>query len=251
MTGVRQAISTPSARAELRTWPLDPSLVHLVMVDVSMTPTADQVDAWLAAAYAAPQPGHKPTRAVRTGALYPAAASAFLASGFVVVDRLALLERTLTGPQSRGRRDRTVSLHRVRRRDLPVLAEIDQEAFPAGWGNDATSLAEIADATPAAHSRVAHTRGRSSGTPLGFAITGRAGTTGYLQRIAVRPDARRAGVGRRLVDDAVDWLMRRGVSRALVNTGLDNIAALELYERAAFERLDDELVVLEHHRSVP
>ena len=251
MTGVRQAISTPSARAELRTWPLDPSLAHLVMVDVSMTPTAEQVADWLATAYAAPEPDRVSPRAVRTGALYPAAADAFLDCGFVVVDRLALLERTLTGPQPRRRRDRTVALRRVRRRDLPDLAEIDQGAFPDGWGNDATSLREITDATPAAHSRAAYSRGRSSGPALGFAITGRAGTTGYLQRVAVRPQARRSGIGSELIDDAVEWLMRRGASRALVNTGRDNHAALRLYERASFERLGEELVVLEHHRRTP
>ena len=91
--------------------------------------------------------------------------------------------------------------------------------------------------------------GRSDNRALGFAITGKAGTTGYLQRIAVRPDAQRRGVGRQLVDDAVDWLMRRGASRALVNTGVDNVAALRMYEQASFERLDDQLVVLEHRRT--
>lgn len=214
-----------------------------------MTPTPDQVAGWLAAAYDPPEPGDVAARAVRTGAIYPAAAGAFMECGFVVVDRLALLERTLTGSQPRPSRDRTLRVRRVRRRDLPTLAEIDQQAFPPGWANDATSLGEIAGATPTAIFRVASGRGPVNDAALGFAITGKAGTTGYLQRIAVRPDARRSGIGRRLVDDAVHWLMRRGADRALVNTGLDNVAALELYERASFERLDDELVVLEHHRT--
>ena len=73
--------------------------------------------------------------------------------------------------------------------------------------------------------------------------------TGYLQRVAVRPDAQRLGIGRQLVDDAVEWLMRRGARRALVNTGVDNLAALRMYEQASFDRLDDELVVLEHRRT--
>ena len=127
------------------------------------------------------------------------------------------------------------------------LAEIDQSAFPEGWRNDAASLVEIAEATPAARSRLA--RGSSTKRVLGFAITGQAGTTGYLQRLAVDPDAQRMGIGRQLVDDAVEWLMRRGSSRALVNTGVDNHAAIRMYERASFGRLDDELVVLEHRRT--
>ena len=84
---------------------------------------------------------------------------------------------------------------------------------------------------------------------VGFAITGKAGTTGYLQRIAVCPDAQGLGIGRQLVDDAVGWLMRRGANRALVNTGVDNVAALQMYERASFDPLDDQLVVLEHRRT--
>ncbi len=239
---MRQAIATPSARAELRTWPLDDSIGHLVMVDVSMVPTAEQIDAWLADAYAEPNS----VSAVRTGALYPAAAAVFAERGFTVIDRLVLLERALLGPQPRrsSRRSRPARLHRARQRDAATMATIDQSAFPAGWRNDAASLGDIADATPAARSRLA----RSDGRPVGFAITGRAGTTGYLQRIAVHPSAQRLGVGRQLVDDAVEWLMRRGANRALVNTGVDNLAALRMYEQASFDRLDDQLVVLEHRR---
>ena len=213
------------------------------MVDVSMVPTPGQVDGWLADAYAAPSP----VSAVRTGALYPGAAAVFAERGFTVIDRLVLLERGLLGSPS-PRRDRTsrpASLHRVRRRNVETMVAIDQSAFPAGWRNDVASLAEIADATPSARSRIA----RSNGRTVGFAITGKAGTTGYLEGIAVHPAAQRLGVGRELVDDAVEWLMRRGANRALVNTGIDNHAALRMYERASFERLDDQLVVLEHRRT--
>jgi ribosomal protein S18 acetylase RimI-like enzyme len=239
---VRQAIATPSARAELRSWPLDDSISHLVMVDVSMVPTAEQVDAWLADAYT----GQDRVSAVRTGALYPTAAAVFAERGFAVVDRLILLERVLLGPQPRrsSRRSAPARLHRARGRDVATMATIDQSAFPAGWRNDAASLGDIANATPAARSRLA----RSDNRPVGFAITGKAGTTGYLQRIAVDPSAQRLGVGRQLVDDAVEWLMRRGANRALVNTGVDNLAALRMYEQASFDRLDDQLVVLEHRR---
>jgi len=243
---VRQAIATPSARAELRTWPLDESIGHLVMVDVSMVPTPEQVDGWLADAYAGPRPVH----AVRTGALYPAAAAVFGALGFTVIDRLVLLELALplNQPVRRDRPAGAADLRRVRRRDTETMASIDQAAFPTGWRNDIASLSAIADATPSARSRLARVS-RSNSAAVGFAITGKAGTTGYLQRIAVRPEAQRLGVGRQLVDDAVDWLMRRGASRALVNTGVDNLSALRMYERASFERLDDQLVVLEHRRT--
>ena len=131
---VRQAIATPSARAELRAWPLDESIGHLVMVDVSMVPTPAQVDAWLEDAYTAPAP----VMAVRTGALYPTAAAVFAERGFTVIDRLVLFERALLGRQPRpaDRPSTTARLHRARRRDLETMATIDQSAFPAGWRNE-------------------------------------------------------------------------------------------------------------------
>ena len=51
----------------------------------------------------------------------------------------------------------------------------------------------------------------------GFAITGRAGVTGYLQRLAVDPAHRRRGLARRLVDDA----LAEGIKRA--NKTLKNV----------------------------
>ena len=129
-----------------------------------------------------------------------------------------------------------------------MMAAIDQSAFPAGWRNDGASLGAIADATPSVRGRLARVGG-SDARAVGFAITGKAGPTGYLQRIAVHPEAQRLGIGRQLVDDAINWLMRRGANRALVNTGVDNLAALRMYEQASFGRLDDELVVLEHRRT--
>ncbi len=64
----------------------------------------------------------------------------------------------------------------------------------------------------------------------------------------MHPEARRNGAARLLVDDALAWLVRRGAQRAMVNTGVDNLAALELYRRAGFDRLRDELVVVEFTR---
>ncbi len=70
---------------------------------------------------------------------------------------------------------------------------------------------------------------------MGYAITGRAGDQGYLQRLAVAAAARRTGVGRALALDGLRWLRRRGVARAVVNTQYGNDAALALYLRIGFQ----------------
>lgn len=214
-----------------------------------MVPTTEQVEDWLTTAYDVPS-GVRQPQTLRTGALYPRAAAAFAAAGFEVADRLALLERPLDEamPRRRAAPSAPASLRKARRRDLDALAAIDQSAFAPGWRNDARSLGQIADATPRSLRRLAQLPGVAARRPVGFAITGLANTTGYLQRLAVHPDGQRQGIGAQLVDDALGWLTRRGARRALVNTAVDNVAAIDLYTAASFEMLDQQLLVLEHHR---
>ena len=71
---------------------------------------------------------------------------------------------------------------------------------PSGASTEA-GLEEALTATPSTRFRVAlapHAGGRRR--VMGYAITGRAGDQGYLQRLAVATGARRAGVGRALAD---------------------------------------------------
>lgn len=238
---------TPTARAELRRWPYEPNIAHLVLLDIDMTPTVADIEGWITEArnLVDNDDAAAPTR-IRTGALFPRAAAAFTRCGFVEVDRLALLERPLHDVVPRATSS-TLTTTRLRTRDIHAAAEIDRSAFPDGWRHDVESLESITTATPQARLRLAvpPEQRRSRERPVGFAITGRSGPTGYLQRIAVRPEARRNGAARLLVEDALIWLVRRGAIRALVNTGIDNHAALELYGQAGFDRRSDELVVLE------
>ncbi len=118
---------------------------------------------------------------------------------------------------------------------------IDRRAFAAPWGNDRTALADILHATPSCRIRSVVV-GR---TMSGFAITGVAGRTGYLQRLAVDPSAQRLGLGRALVADSLAWMHRRGARHAMVNTAFDNVAAIALYEAFGFRQRDDSLVILE------
>jgi ribosomal protein S18 acetylase RimI-like enzyme len=86
---------------------------------------------------------------------------------------------------------------------------------------------------------------------VGFSVNGRAGRVGYIQRLAVDPDVRRRGVGRVLVVDALTWMHRRQLDDALVNTGSDNTAALELYRGLGFVELPEPLLVLERDLAAP
>ncbi|BCJ64512.1 ribosomal protein S18-alanine N-acetyltransferase [Polymorphospora rubra] len=58
---------------------------------------------------------------------------------------------------------------------------------------------------------------------------------GWVQNIAVRRDAQRGGVGRRLLEALLAQAARRGVRRTLLEVAVDNAAAQRLYAAYDFE----------------
>jgi ribosomal protein S18 acetylase RimI-like enzyme len=173
-----------------------------------------------------------------TPAMSPLDSRPFLDAGFVLHERLHLLARSLTSPPPEPARPthRGFPWHRQ-----PVL-DIDQRAFEPFWRFDELTLREARRATPSSRFRVS--RDDRSSRVVGYAVTGRAGDRGYLQRLAVDPTTKGHGHGTDLVNDALTWLHRRRAQTVLVNTQERNTRALALYERLGFERLADGLVVL-------
>jgi ribosomal protein S18 acetylase RimI-like enzyme len=179
-------------------------------------------------------------REVVTSALAPAPAKAFVDAGFHVRERLHLLQHDLRDPPQRGWRTRRAGRH-----DRERVLAVDSAAFDRVWRLGSDGLDDALHATPVSRFRVLDAcTPRGASTPAGYAITGRAGRRGYLQRIAVHPAARGRGLGHDLVADGLHWLLRHYVTLALVNTQLDNDRALALYERCGFRRLPGGLCVL-------
>jgi ribosomal protein S18 acetylase RimI-like enzyme len=187
--------------------------------------------------------------AALTTALPAADHDPYLANGFRVRERLHLLVRPVE-PLLEEVPDGGLTLRRARRRDREPVLALDGAAFPAFWHLDGPGLDDALGATPTVRFRVAHPP--ASTEPLaGYAVTGRAGSRGYLQRLAVHPDAQRSGVGTSLVADALRWLRRWGGREILVNTQEDNGAAVALYERLGFRRQPEGLAVLERPLGAP
>jgi GNAT superfamily N-acetyltransferase len=178
--------------------------------------------------------------AVVTSPLTMAAAAPFLDAGFVPREHLHLLVHRLepVPPASTGR----PALRRAGRSDRAAVAELDDRAFTPAWRLGETGLREALRATPSVRFRVGHRAGAPS--PVAYAVTGRAGSRGYLQRLAVDPLARGEGFARALVHDGLRWLRRRTARSCFVNTQADNRAALHLYLACGFERLPSGLAVL-------
>lgn len=172
---------------------------------------------------------------VVTSALPLGDALAFVDAGFTVRERLHLLAHDLDDLPAADRPTR-----RARRVDRAAVLDLDHLAFSPFWRLDEHGLTNAVDATPSARFRVAG----EDGAVQAYAITGRSGGHGYLQRVAVHPRAQRRGWGRAVVTDGLRWLRRHGVERCLVNTQLDNDAALALYHACGFRELPAGLCVM-------
>jgi len=175
-------------------------------------------------------------REVITNALAPGASLPLVDCGFAVRGRLHLLShdfKTSPGPAPARRTRRATAA------DRPAALAVDAAAFDEFWRLDDSGLEQAEQATPRWHLRV--TRGDPI---LGYGLFGRAERVGYVQRLAVHPDAQGSQLGRALLCDGLRWMRRHGARAAFVNTQDDNERALHLYEQAGFRRLPVGLCVL-------
>ena len=233
-------------RARLGSWPYDPAVAHLVLLDHHMVPDDSDVANWIRAATL------QGATSLRTGALFPESSQAFEQAGFHAIDTLSLLECNLKSSlpvklsTSRFTRQNTskqrgATLRRLRLADLGKAAEVDGRAFESPWNNDPDTLTEICRATPHYRSRAI----AEDGHMVAFAISGRTSSCGYIQRLAVDPSAQRRGLGHSLVVDSLEWMLRRNVGQVMVNTATDNHGAISLYRSIGFETRPETLVILE------
>ncbi len=162
----------------------------------------------------------------------------FAEAGFALHERLYLLSRPIPVHPPTTTAGLRISNGRAWHRD--TVLDIDRRAFEPFWQFDHTTLKEARRATPTSKFRIA----RSDGRIVGYAVAGRAGGRGYLQRLAVDPDVKGQGIGTDLVHDAIGWLHKRGATSILVNTQERNARALALYEHLGFVRQPHGLLVL-------
>jgi ribosomal protein S18 acetylase RimI-like enzyme len=218
-------------RLRIARWRGDATTAYLTLVRGRPTPTGVErsLEALAGDGY----------RAAVTAALAPAEQVPFLAAGFVVLERLHLLTRSVDDLPDVSSH---LAMRRGRRADRATILAVDGAAFLPFWHLDGPGLDDALGATPSSRLRVVPA-GDGAGV-CAYAITGRAGSRGYLQRLAVDPASQRRGIGAALVVDGLRWLRRWGAHEVLVNTQIDNHAALALYEALGFRRQADGLAVL-------
>lgn len=222
------------ARFRVRPWQADARVAHVAPAGDFLGPlTPDDVERAV---------GHlraQGYRSVITAALHRADRRPFLDAGFTQAERLHLLLHPL-GDMPQVRTVPGVDLRRGRRREHDHALAVDRAAFAPFWRLDGVGLAEALSATSTVHFQVA----RAAPGVVGYAVCGRAGHRGYVQRLAVAPPYQGRGVGEALLVDGLRWLRRWGARDALVNTQEDNDRSLRLYLRSGFVLQPDDLAVL-------
>lgn len=226
-------VSTPLA-ARATPCPGEPTRAQVVVLDGAAVPGVAHYRSWQLELAAHGFTG------IRTGALAARQATHAELAGLHCAQELVLLRLDAPVPRAHTGAAGT-RLHRLTGDGYEAAARIDRVGFGDRWHLDATMLADICSATPRARARLAVTDGVVSG----FLISGRAGDTGYIQRLAVDANIRRRGVATTLIADAFGWMRRFGVRNVYVNTHTDNDVALALYHHLGFRDLAERLRVYE------
>jgi ribosomal protein S18 acetylase RimI-like enzyme len=231
-----------STTCRVQRWSYRPHTAHMVCYLQRAAPTADDLLRWGEAMAAVG------FTAVRTSVMSGPTADLLESAGFHVLQELALLENGRVRESAAALVTAAGRTERLSPRRLGRAAQIDLAAFGREWALDDNALHDVCSATPRHRLRSAggaFVGSTSLSSTSAYAVTGRDGRRGFLQRLAVHPAAQRRGLGLALVADSLGWMARWRVTSALVNTALDNDAALELYDRTGFVRLPTQLRVYE------
>ena len=116
--------------------------------------------------------------------------------------------------------------------DVAEVARLDRQLF----GTDGWSDAQVAEEVTGPH-RAAWVA--EIGAHLaGYVVTRTVGDVSDLQRIAVRPEHRRAGLAHALLELAAGRAAADGATRILLEVSADNAGALAFYEAEGFAEID-------------
>jgi ribosomal protein S18 acetylase RimI-like enzyme len=231
VTGAPLILRAGGVVARVRPWAFQPNVAHLVLYNQSRLPAPSDILEWISDLRLA---GYD---VVRTGALGVQAGARFERLGFETIQSLVLLEHKSIGSVV----PTPASTARLATDADGDASRIDVAAFGPGWCIDRVGIGDVRTATPRHRARAV----RVADEIVAYAISGRDGRSGYIQRLAVAPAHQHQGHGTALVGDSLRWMARWRVQRVLVNTHIDNDAALLLYRRFGFNDLSDRLHVYE------
>ena len=130
------------------------------------------------------------------------------------------------------------TIREFRREDFDVLWEIDQKCFPPGISYSQPELLAYMR-RPRSFTLVAEglregEAGRQTDRPVGFIVAEAGRTRGHIITIDVLEHARRSRLGTRLLTMAEARLREMGCIWILLETAVDNSAALAFYKKHSY-----------------
>lgn len=128
-----------------------------------------------------------------------------------------------------------VSLRDFQHADFERLWQIDQECFPPGISYSRQELTYYIRRRPG-FTLIAQASPNAAGKSFiaGFVVVHTPRASGHVITIDVLLEARRHGVGSRLLEAAEERLRTLRASFVILETAVDNIAALAFYKRHGF-----------------
>lgn len=114
-------------------------------------------------------------------------------------------------------------------RDLDAIAEIARQSFANPWSRE--MFAQELSLQPLSRSYVLRTEAHDVAA---FCTCWLVLDELHVNTVAVRPELRRHGMARQLMEHVLDEAARQGAKRALLEVRRSNVAALRLYEGLGF-----------------
>ncbi len=109
--------------------------------------------------------------------------------------------------------------------DVAAIAEIEKECFSDNWSENAIAM-QIDRRQIIVY--------KDGSEIVGYCIFMTAADEGEILRIAVRDNMRKSGIGRKILDCAIDIMAERGATELFLEVRASNEAAIHLYEKAGF-----------------
>jgi ribosomal protein S18 acetylase RimI-like enzyme len=124
----------------------------------------------------------------------------------------------------------------ARAADVSAAEALEQSCFPGSAFSLTKRQLRYLQRRPTAVFLVAEEGDRLVGEGIALVRQSRTGPSGRIYSLAVSPERRGRGLGRRLLQRMIDALRARGVRRIRLEVEAGNTSAAALYERSGFER---------------
>ncbi|HEY8417705.1 MAG TPA: ribosomal protein S18-alanine N-acetyltransferase [Limnochordales bacterium] len=131
-----------------------------------------------------------------------------------------------------GQEPLPIVIEPMRVADIDMVMEIERRSFPTPWSR-AAFVSELLD-NDRAHYFVARATTDNGPLVVGYIGLWLIAGEGHITNVAVHPDYRQRGIGRRLLEAAAELCRARSARRMTLEVRVSNLVAQRLYRDMGF-----------------